>query len=401
VENEDIMELEDLAKKIDWLEREHRKDRGTIADLQEKLAGYEGNNSLLQNQLKELSSDLTRYKSTGARLDQFDSMVTQYRAEITKSIDEMEKRRVKHERDIEERRRMEVDVLNKSLIEVRAGVDALQDLRRGLQTRVEEDLRLARVFGDLEKKLVEFTHADEEIRRSVRSVDEARRNDIKRIADVQGEIAAIRKRAEDAREKSDLNFDSLHQLDNRINELLASESDRRQVQLAFIEQQSMSTVERDRGWKEMQTRFEGFTRQNVNIDLQLVALEDTQRSVKRSQEAFDEMNTRIERRINEITEIQRLTEERFRQEWVTLKADDQKRWTNFTLTQDDWVKELRAELEKLNQRIAALDDVYQSLQDLVEQTSETTETHLQELMNWAHEFLTNYERITGRSRPTR
>ncbi len=395
------MELEDLAKKIDWLEREHRKDRGTIADLQEKLAGYEGNNSLLQNQLKELSSDLTRYKSTGARLDQFDSMVTQYRAEITKSIDEMEKRRVKHERDIEERRRMEVDVLNKSLIEVRAGVDALQDLRRGLQTRVEEDLRLARVFGDLEKKLVEFTHADEEIRRSVRSVDEARRNDIKRIADVQGEIAAIRKRAEDAREKSDLNFDSLHQLDNRINELLASESDRRQVQLAFIEQQSMSTVERDRGWKEMQTRFEGFTRQNVNIDLQLVALEDTHRSVKRSQEAFDEMNTRIERRINEITEIQRLTEERFRQEWVTLKADDQKRWTNFTLTQDDWVKELRAELEKLNQRIAALDDVYQSLQDLVEQTSETTETHLQELMNWAHEFLTNYERITGRSRPTR
>ena len=395
------MELEDLAKKIDWLEREHRKDRGTIADLQEKLAGYEGNNSLLQNQIKELNSDLTRYKSTGARLDQFDSMVTQYRAEITKSIDEMEKRRVKHERDIEERRRMEVDVLNKSLIEVRAGVDALQDLRRGLQARVEEDLRLARVFGDLEKKLVEFTHADEEIRRSVRSVDEARRNDIKRIADVQGELAAIRKRAEDAREKSDLNSDSLHQLDNRINELLASETDRRQVQLAFIEQQSMSTVERDRGWKEMQTRFEGFTRQNANIDLQLVALEDTQRSVKRSQEAFDEMNTRIERRINEITEIQRLTEERFRQEWVTLKADDQKRWTNFTLTQDDWVKELRAELEKLNQRIAALDDVYQSLQDLVEQTTETTETQLQELMNWAHEFLTNYERITGRSRPTR
>jgi len=296
---------------------------------------------------------------------------------------------------------MEVDVINKSLIEVRASVDALQDLRRGLQGRVEEDLRLARVFGDLEKKLVEFTHADDEIRRSVRSVDEARRNDVKRIADVQGELAAIRKRADDAREKSDLNSDSLHQLDNRINELLGSENDRRQAQLAFIEQQSMSTVERERGWKEMQTRFEGFTRQNANIDLQLVALEDTQRSVKRSQEAFEEMNTRIERRINEITEIQRLTEERFRQEWVTLKADDQKRWTNFTLTQDDWVKELRGELEKLNQRIAALDDIYQSLQDLVAQTTETTEIQLQELMNWAHEFLSNYERITGRARPTR
>jgi chromosome segregation ATPase len=395
------MEIEDLAKKIDWLEKEHRKDRATISEFQEKLVGFEGNTSLLQNQIKELNSDLSRYKSTGARLDQFDSMVTQYRAEVTKSIDEMEKRRTKHEHDIEERRRMEVDVINKSLIEVRTGVASLQELRRGLKERVDEDIRLAHAFGELEKKLDEFSHADEEIRRSVRSVDEARRYDIKRIADIQGEQAAIRKRAEDAREKSELNSDSLHQLDSRINELLASETDRRQAQLAFIEQQSLATVERERGWKEIQARFEGFNRQNAIIDQQLIALEDTQRSVKRSQEAFDEMNTRIERRINEITEIQRLTEERFRQEWVTLKADDQKRWTNYTLTQDDWVKDIRTEQEKLSQRITILDDEYQSLQDLIQQTTETTETQLQELMNWAHEFLTNYERITGRSRPTR
>lgn len=395
------MEIEDLAKKLDWLEKEHRKDRATIADLQEKLVGYEGSFGILQNQIKELSTDLSRYKSTGARLDQFDSMVTQYRSEVTKAIDEVEKRRVKHERDVEDRRRMEVEVINKSLIEVRASIDALQELRRGLRERIEEDIRLARVFGELEKKLDQFTFADDEIRRSVRNVDEARRNDVKRLADIQGELASIRKRADDAREKSDLNFDSLHQLDNRINELLASEADRRQAQIAFIEQQSMSTVERDRGWKEIQTRFEGFVRQNSNIDQQLVALEETQRSVKRSQEAFEDMNTRIERRINEITEIQRLTEERFRQEWVTLKADDQKRWTNYTLTQDDWVKDLRAELDKLAQRMASLDDVYLSLQDMFQQTTETTETHLQELMNWTHEFLSNYERITGRSRPGR
>ena len=320
---------------------------------------------------------------------------------MTKTIDEVEKRRVKHERDLEERRRIEIDVLNKSLIEVRTSMDVLPELRRMIKERIEEDLRLARIHGELEKKLDIFTQADEEIRRSVRNVDEARRYDIKRTADIQGELASIRKRAEDAKEKSDLNSDSLHQLDNRINELLASESDRRQAQLVFIEQQSMSTVERDRGWKEIQTRFESFTRQNANIDQQIIALEDTHRSVKRSQEAFEDLNVRIERRINEITEIQRLTEERFRQEWVTLKADDQKRWTNYSLTQDDWVKDLRAELEKVNQRIATLDDVYISLQDLMQQTTETTETQLQELMNWAHEFLTSYERISGRTRTAR
>ena len=55
------MEIEDLAKKIDWLEKEHRKDRAAISELQEKLTGAEGNFSLLQNQIKELNADLSRY----------------------------------------------------------------------------------------------------------------------------------------------------------------------------------------------------------------------------------------------------------------------------------------------------------------------------------------------------
>jgi chromosome segregation ATPase len=395
------MELEDIAKKLEWLEREHRKDHATISELQEKLVGYEGNFGLLQGQLKDLKSDLSRFTSTAARLDQFDTMVSQYRAEVSKSIDEMEKRHIKQERSVEDRRRIEIENVNKSLIEVRASIDALQELRRGLQARVEEDVRLGRSIGEVEKRLAEFTRADEELRRNVRLVDEARKNDIKHFADTQGEMGAIRKRAEDARERSELNADALRQLDSRINELLASESDRRQAQMVFIEQQNMAQVDRDRGWKDIQTRFEAFNRETNNLDQQLITLEETQRSVKRSQEAFDDINTRLERRINEITEIQRLAEDRFRQEWVTFKADDQKRWTNYSLTQDELVKDIRVELEKLNQRIAALDDVSQSVQDLVQQTSETTEIQLQELMNWAHEFLTNYGRIMGRSQPSR
>jgi len=395
------MEIEELAKKLEWLEREHRKDHATINELQEKLVGYEGNFGLVQSQLKDLNADLSRFTSTAARLDQFDMMVSQYRAEVTKSIDEMEKRHIKQEKTTEDRRRVEVDNLNKSLIEVRSSLDAFVEIRRAIQARADEAARLGRSIVDIEKRIGEFTRADDELRRNLRLVDEARKNDIKHFADTQGEMSAIRKRAEDAREKADLNADALRQLDNRINELLASETDRRQAQMTFIEQQSLTQVDRDRGWKDIQTRFESFIRQNVNLDQQLLALEETQRSVKRSQEAFEDVNTRLERRINEITEIQRLAEDRFRQEWVTFRADDQKRWTNYSLTQDEVGKDLRVELERINQRIVTLDDASQSVQDLVQQTSETTETQLQELMNWAHEFLTNYSRIMGRTQSSR
>ncbi len=395
------MELEELVKRIDWLEKERRKDRSAIADLHEKLTTYEGSFNTIQARVKEFGDDLSRFSSTAGRLEQFDTLVSQHRNEITKVIEDMEKRRTKHERDVDARRRQEQVGINKSLNDMRSTVDSLLELRKAVQARVEEDARLARSIAEFDQKLEDSTRSNDDVRRSMRTADDARKNDTKRLADVQGELAAIRKRADEAREKADLNTDGLRLIDGRLNEILASETERRQGQLSFIEQQNLAQVERDRDWKEWQTRFDNFSKQTSNLDQQLAALEETQRAVKRSQETFDDINQRLERRINEITEIQRLAEDRFRQEWVTFKADDQKRWTNYSLTQDEIVKDLRSELEKLNLRLTSLDDLVQAHQDILQQTSETAETQLQELMNWAHEYLTSYERIMGRTRPTR
>jgi chromosome segregation ATPase len=395
------MELEDIAKRLEWLEKEHRKDHALIADLQTQVNSYETNFGLLRDQIKEVAGDLARYSSSAARIEQFDAVVTQYRAEVNKILDELEKRREKHERETETRRRNEIDNINKSYLELTKSLDVLGELKKGIKAREEETSRLVRFISDLDKRMNEFPQADEDIRRSVRLVDEARKQDFKRLADIQGEIIAIRKRSDEARERVDLNADSYRQLDTRINELLVSESERRQAQMEFIERQSLAQIDRERTWKEWQVRFDSFFRQTSNLDAQIAQLEDTQRAVKRSQDSFDDINTRLERRIKEITEVQRLAEDRFRQEWVTFKSDDQKRWTNYSLTQDEIQKDVRTELEKINQRTAAVDDIIQSMQDTFQQTNEVTETQLQELMNWTHEWLTNYERVLGRARTSR
>lgn len=395
------MELEALEKRLDWLEKEHRKDRGAIADLTEKLAAYENNASLIQGRVKEVNDGVARFSSIAARLEQFDLLVAQHRSEIAKAIEDMDNRRLKQDREAEVRRRAEQDAINKSLIELRSALDVLPEFRKGIQARVDEDTRLIRSIAELDVKINDTARASEEVKRLIRTVDDGRKNDMKRLADVQGEISSIRKRADEAREKADLNADSLRLFDGRLNEMIASESERRQAQLYFIEQQTIAQLDRDRGWKDWQSRFDSFTKQTATLDQQLAALEETQRAVKRSQDSFDDINKRLERRINEITEIQRLAEDRFRQEWVTFKADDQKRWTNYSVTQDEVFKDIHASLEKLDTRITALDDQAQTQQDFIQQTSETTETHLQTLMNWTHEYLADYQRVLGRSRPTR
>ena len=71
-------------------------------------------------------------------------------------------------------------------------------------------------------------------------------------------------------------------------------------------------------------------KQSVDVENQLQSLDATYLTVKRTQEAVDDLMLRVERRINEVAEVQRLAEEQFRQEWTTFKADDQKRWTPTT-----------------------------------------------------------------------
>jgi hypothetical protein len=48
--------------------------------------------------------------------------------------------------------------------------------------------------------------------------------------------------------------------------------------------------------------------------------------------------------------------------------------------------------------MTALDDNIQIITDQLQQTTDTTEQQLQELMNLAHDWLASYERIMGHTR---
>jgi hypothetical protein len=215
---------------------------------------------------------------------------------------------------------------------------------------------------------------------------------------MQGELTALRKRVDEMRGQTEVTSSNFRKVEGRLNELLTVEVERREAQAAFLDKQAIMQVEYDRTWKEWQARIETVDSQAGEIETQLQVLDATHRSVKRIKETIDELVERIERRSNEITEVQRLAEERFRQEWVTFKADDQKRWTNYTLTQEEQRSETVRNFEKLIGQVAQLEDFIQELQDLMQQMNEQSEQRLQSLLALAHEWVSTYERVEGRLR---
>lgn len=385
------MEPDQIAKRLEWLDNERRKDKTVIASLENRIRELEGLLTQQSDQLKEIQSEVALLSTAGSRFDQLNASLAELRVELNRKIDAIEKLRADHEREMDKVRRDDLEALNKSILELRKGLEPITELKKSVQARVEEEFRLGRMIEELEHNLEEKTHVDEEYRRAQRLLDEGRRQDTKRLTDLQGEVAAIRKRLDELRGKTDLATESVHKLELRIGDLLAAEAERRQAQTSFMDKQNLLMVERDRAWKEWQARFEEFSRQSANLDAQLQALDATGRAMKRSQEAFEEITQRFERRINEITEMQRLVEERFRQEWATFKSDDQKRWTNYTLTQEEQYREAERRFEKLNERLILLEDLTQELRDLLHQTTEDNRARLHALLALFQEWVEEQE----------
>jgi chromosome segregation ATPase len=390
------MEFEQLVKRLEWLDEEHRKTKSSIITLEERMTALEGKIDTVAKQLKPLPKQIADISNTAARLNQFDAIFKKQREDMNKAIDDIEKRFQKREKEITQRHEKDFEPILKVLNELRQTMDSeFPPIKRDLKARVLEENRLRQEIQELKPPIEAAKRAAEEATIVQHAFDESRKQEAKRVADLQGDIAALRKRIEEAKAKADLNADSWKNMDIRIKELINSEAERKAAQNAFIDQQSLAHLDRERMYKEWKQRFDSISIQTETFDTQVQALEEMLRSAKRAQESYNELNIKLERRISEVTEMQRLSEDRLRQEWVTFKADDQKRWTGYTLSQDEGTKDLRRALQKLEERLPPLDDSIQTLQDQLHQTADATEQQLQELMNVAHEWLSAYERIMG------
>jgi len=394
------MEFEQIGKRLEWLDEQQRKNKTDLSDLGGRLTSIESSVNALTQQFKTVNQGLNELNPAVARMNQFDQMMTKQRTDLSKMIETMEKAAIRREQEGIKLHHTELEELRKSITVIGRTIDP-EDINKKLKDQTRESQRLNLAVQDIGTKVDAVAGKNEEILLAQKAMEEPRRQDAKRLADLQGELASVRKRADDAREKTTVHADTIRNLENRINELLETETSRQEAQAAFLAQQAMAQVERDRGWKDWQEKYELFKQQADNMEAQVAALDDSIRAAKRAQDAYNDLNQKLERRIAEVSEMQRLAEDRIRQEWVAFKAEEQKRWTSHSLSQEESMRDLRKDMDKLEQRSTSMDDVVQTVQDQLHQTTDTTEKQLQELMNLSNEWLTTYERIMGHGKKTK
>lgn len=392
------MDIDQIQKRIQWVEEDRRKEKDAIALLESKLVTLEGNLAASQQQSKNLSSELTRLSAIITRMDQYDQALVKARLESKQAVDELDKTVKVRIDESEKVQRVQIKSFDSTFAEIDKQLEVIPKLEKNIQARVDTEIATRRALDELRGKIEAVRIEEEEYTRTIRLLEDGRKQDAKRIVDLQGEVNALRKRMDEQRGQNDLMNTNLRKVDSRLNELITVEDERRGAMTNFLNKQAVTDVERDRTWKEWQSRFDTIEKQAVDIEGQLVNLDATHRDVKRIQGNLEELIQRVERRISEITEIQRLSEDRFRQDWVAYKADDQKRWTNYTLTQEEQRNEAGRQFSKLTDQITTIEDELQEMKDLQQQANELVEKRLQSMLALVHEWVTTYERSMGSSR---
>ncbi|MGB7875987.1 MAG: hypothetical protein WBL25_16520, partial [Anaerolineales bacterium] len=313
------MDFEQIVKRLEWLDDEHRKDKAALKAFEERIASYDNNFSTLREQIKDLTKKVSEIGPVNERIDQFDEVILKQRVDAKNALEEVEKKQQLREKELVKRHQQDLEELKKSLPKLDQSKD-ITELKKMIKQRADEYIKLNVAVTELKPKIDDAVRKSEDVATSIKLIEESRRQDVKRVADIQGEITAVRKRVDDFRQRTELQNDSFRNIENRFSELLNSETERKRAQATFLDQQSLAQIERDKAYKEWLEKVDTFEHQTDTLDAQTQALDETLRAAKRAQETYIELNQKLERRIHEITEMQRLGEERLRQEWVTFKA---------------------------------------------------------------------------------
>ncbi len=390
------MENDEILKRFEWLDNERRKDRQVITDLTEQVASLQEIINTQKRDISNLNKDLKKSMNNLVKVDEHENALSRQKVDITKQLNDLEKRFIIVEKTVESQHKDDREIFNKRVLELQNDIKSLNEIKKNIQSKGEDDFRLNLKIDELAKQLLDLRLRDDELQRLHKILEDNNRIESKRVSDLQVELSTLRKRIDEERTTTDAQKEYIKKLEGQINDLANREKIRNQEQMAFIENQSRQTVDRENLWKGWQEKIEQFDILANNLQGQLFELDSLNRAVKQSQGEFDAINQRLDRRINEISEMNRLSEERFRQEWIAFKADDQKRWTNYSLSQEESSRESDREVSKIVERILLLEDVSQRLVDSVQVINEETEKRIKSMLTLVNEFLSSYERTIGK-----
>jgi chromosome segregation ATPase len=355
------MDLSQALQTVKWLDEERRKDRATIARLEERLKEQERRIARQATRTEELQTSLSRLEGMLSRIDEFEQMVANYKKELTFQLEQRDETWRKDRAEAKRLRRLEHEAMKEHLsrlekeLRVLPGYDERLSARKAEQERMSEKVQsLEAVVADLDKRIDEPTNA-------VSYLEERRRSDHRRIIEVEQNIPELHKKIERVDQKLPLIEQTVQKQDARIDKAIRASKKYEKP----IEELRVSDFQREQRMQSYLSQAEDVAAELERVREQTHGFIERREQVKRALSALEKFKTRIERRQDEMAERQRIAEERVEREW------------------EEWHSERAKELKKqeivIAQRWQGQEEIDREQQIRLEALTGITELHHEQL----------------------
>ena len=329
------MEINQIASMIEWLDEERRRDKAAMATLEERLAQQAETIDQMQRRINSVESDQSMMKQETLPVQKEREIMERLRTETRQSLENAEARRLTAEREAERRLELQRENVQRSLRDLSEKLGRLEKQMTAFSGLETERERLTNAMRALNQEMDDLTKKLEEPDRRLAFLEEQRRADARRLVEIETELPEYKRAMDTLRPKLVLIEDLAIRNEGRIQEFGNVERERREQLQQFIDQQQLVMQQRDQQAADLTRRFGAHDEALRKNSERFEMWSQTHREMKRLIDDFNRIGDRLERRINEVAEMQRLSEERFRQEWNDWRDDDQKRWKQLTLSNDD------------------------------------------------------------------
>jgi hypothetical protein len=329
------MDLTQAMQQINWLESERRKDRATLTTLTEKVAALNTQLSEQARYLQDLQNALVVAQQAIAKLGQFDKLFEQFKTDLVGELDRRDDAQQKALREAERLRKVEAEAIGRTITEFRKELPRIKPLEDELPMRRAEERRLAEIMTRLGQRVEDQTIRNEDRVQNMIYLEENRRQDAKRIAQLEEDNANLVKRVDALTGKTTLLDDNVQRVPLRLAEF----QKRIQDQDKAFEELRLNDFNRT---QEMRTFTDEVNKVISPIPEYLTRFQaDSQRMQELAivnQRSLDEtrgFQARIETRQTELAEMQRINEERIKKQVEEWQAEQEKRWKRETIVRDE------------------------------------------------------------------
>ena len=329
------MQINQIASMIEWLDEERRRDKALIATLEERVEQQVEFIDQMQRRVQSVESDQSVIKQEAMPAQKEHDIIDKLRQEMAQMLENAEARRLTAEREAERRADLQRDTVQRNVRELAEKADRIERQLSNVSGLQSEGDRLTNAMRLLNQEIDDISKQLEGPDRRLAFLEEQRRTDARRLAEIETELPEYKKSVDGILPKLGLIEDLAVRNERRIQDYNSVDRERREQLQQFIDQQQLMTQQRDQQMADLTKRF-GVHDAELQKNIERFEIwAQAYREMKRIIDDFNRIGERLERRINEVAEMQRLSEERFRQEWNDWRDEDQKRWKQLTLSSDE------------------------------------------------------------------